>query len=61
MAKLQTGGGCSFMYEVAHSMICMRTHEVCSELVKSGVMKSVEMNLNECVCWMDTAVTGRVT
>ncbi len=35
MAKLQTGGGCRLMYEVAHSMICMRVHEICSELVES--------------------------
>ncbi len=37
MAKLQTGGGRSFMNEVAHSIICMKTHEVCGGLVKSGV------------------------
>jgi hypothetical protein len=35
VAKLQTGGGCRLMYEVAHSMICMRVHGICSGLVKS--------------------------
>ncbi len=35
MAKLQTGGGCRLMYEVAHSVICMRVHGICSEQVKS--------------------------
>jgi hypothetical protein len=39
----------------------MRTHEVCGDLVKSGVTKFVEMSIDECVCWVDTAVTGRVT
>ncbi len=61
MAKLQTGGGCSLLYEVAHSMIYMRMHEVCGELVKGGVTKFVEMSVDENVCWVDTAVTGRVT
>ncbi len=38
MAKLQTGGGFRLMYEVAHSMICMRVHEIYSELVKSDMV-----------------------
>jgi hypothetical protein len=61
VAKLQTGGGCSLMYEVAHSMICMRTHWVCGELVNSEMTKFGEMSVDECVCWVDTAVTGRIT
>ncbi len=47
MAKLQTGGGCSLMYEVAHSMIYMRMHEMCGELVKSGVTKFCKVRGNE--------------
>jgi hypothetical protein len=42
-------------------MIYMRMHEVCGELVKGGVTKFVEMSVDENVCWVDTAVTGRVT
>ncbi len=34
MAKLQTGGGCGLMCEVAHSMICMKVPEICNGLVK---------------------------
>ncbi len=34
MAKLQTGGGCGLMCEVAHSVICMRVHEIRNGLVR---------------------------
>ncbi len=47
MAKLQTGGGCSLMYEVAHSMIYMRIHEMCDDLVKSGVTKFCNVHGDE--------------
>jgi hypothetical protein len=48
------------LYEVAHSMIYMRMHEICGELVRSGVTTFVETSVDEYVCWVDTAVTGRV-
>ncbi len=54
MAKLQTGGGRSFMNKVAHSMMCMKTHEVYGELVKSGVTSFamfVEMSVAMCARW----------
>ncbi len=41
MAKLQTGGGLSFMNKIAHSIVYMRTHKVCGELVKSGMTSFV--------------------
>jgi hypothetical protein len=47
VAKLQTGGGCSLMYEVAHSMIYMRMHEMCGDLVKSGVTKFCKVRGDE--------------
>ncbi len=59
MAKLQTGGGCSLMYEVAHSMICMRAYRVCWEMVKGEVTKFVEMSVSGCVCWVDTVMTDK--
>ncbi len=34
MAKLQTGGGCRLMCEVAHSMICMEVREMRNGLVR---------------------------
>jgi hypothetical protein len=34
VAKLQTGGGCRLMYEVAHSMMCMGVHEIRVGLVR---------------------------
>ncbi len=55
MAKLQTGGGRSVMNKVAHSMICMKTHEVCGELVKSGMtsfVMFVEMSMAMCARWI---------
>ncbi len=44
MAKLQTGGGCGLMCEVAHSMICMMVHEMRHGLVRGDW---VDENWNE--------------
>jgi hypothetical protein len=44
VAKLQTGGGCGLMSEIAHSLMCREVPGMCNGLVRDDKLMRVSWN-----------------